>query len=259
MAATTSTGDLQPIADADRSSSGSHTFDFDGPCDCGYSTDSQGSEDEEHVISDYDFRFQKLGELICTRVEDAIRALGPEKADGKFDTRVQHNEWQRGVWQQIREEAVADEDIPTALFSPPLRSILVRVSGWPTSEDCDCCCDINEGDWPVIEIRAPKHTEEGVTKDMFVQQISEAMYGRAPVAEGAGYSGYWIGGQEDRPIVKQFSYMTRPRVSKDITELAGPIFALTKDLSPLDRSDIEDDDEDTDPKEFEEPPTCAEA
>ncbi|KAI2620938.1 hypothetical protein GGS26DRAFT_297812 [Hypomontagnella submonticulosa] len=155
-------------------------------------------------------QLHELITLIGTRIEDSLQAAQSTESDTSCDTREQHNAHWRAVWESIREEANADENIPTALFSPPQSSIRVLVSKWPVPDDCCCCCDINEAQCPAISIRAPHGSEEGVTKDMFIQKVSQAMYGRAPGADGDGYGGYWIGREEDRPVLDHFNWMISP-------------------------------------------------
>ncbi|KAI8957044.1 hypothetical protein F5Y11DRAFT_352957 [Daldinia sp. FL1419] len=73
---------------------------------------------------------------------------------------------------------------------------LKRVSEWPFPGHYCRPCDIDEDDCEVVEIRAPKDSERGITKDMLIQQVSEAMYGKATHAEKDDEGGkYKIGWQ----------------------------------------------------------------
>ncbi|KAI0896321.1 hypothetical protein F4806DRAFT_496438 [Annulohypoxylon nitens] len=164
----------------------------------------------------HDFRFEKLGELIKTRTASSAAKV-------------------KIVWQQIREEAQADNNIPTALFSPPRTYIQVRVSKWPVSSHYCCACDIAEGDCEVIEIRAPKNSSDGITKDIFIRQVSDAFYGQDPDADEAGGGGsYKIGDEDDRPVIEDLDYMIQSSNDTEpgVTCIMGHIFALTKGIIP---------------------------
>ncbi|KAI1767946.1 hypothetical protein GGR53DRAFT_480257 [Hypoxylon sp. FL1150] len=161
-------------------------------------------------------------------------------------SRAMHNDQMRAIWQRIRIEAAADDGIPVALFSPPCMYTEVRIAEWPRAFFC-CPCDIRERDCEFIPIRAPKDSEHGITKDMFIQQITEALYGRDPDAsgdeqggqqpeshvQGTRHDGYTIGDEEDRPVINAFTYMisafSMPTASGG-EPLMGDIFALTRGI-----------------------------
>ncbi|KAI6085147.1 hypothetical protein F4821DRAFT_241260 [Hypoxylon rubiginosum] len=185
-----------------------------------------------------------LGKLITVHTEAAAAAIRDIKPYNNYRSRVIHNAQQRAIWQRIRSEAAADDDIPVALFSPPRTHVDVRIAEWPRPYHFCCPCDIEEGYCEVIRIRAPNDSEHGITKDMFVQQVGEALYGRDPDADrdarsqqlesdtqGTGHDGYKIGGEEDRPVIDMFTYM-RGHGSKagGGEPLMGPIFALTRGI-----------------------------
>ncbi|KAI1204604.1 uncharacterized protein F4807DRAFT_328077 [Annulohypoxylon truncatum] len=192
--------------------------------------DPQNSnEDLGYRIPTHRFQFRGLAILTESRTAVSAAAIKPDKPYNDCPSRKVHNEQQRTLWQQIREEAEKDDNIPTALFSPPRTYVEVRVSKYPMTRYC-CPCSIEETDCEAIKIRAPKDSPDGITKSMFIQQVSDALYGRGPEADGDGDSesdGYKIGGEEDRPVVEKFDYMLGPG---DDARLMGHIFALTRGI-----------------------------
>lgn len=183
----------------------------------------------------HDFRFEKLGELIKTHTASSAAKVKSDKPYNSYQSRELHNKHQRSVWEQIREEAQADNNIPAALFSPPRTYIQVRVSQWPISSHYCCPCDIEEKDCEVIEIRAPKNSPDGITKDIFIRQVSDAFYGRNPDADEAGGGGsYKIGDEDDRPVIEDLDYMIQSSndTGPGVTCIMGHIFALTKGIIP---------------------------
>ncbi|KAI1090784.1 hypothetical protein F5B19DRAFT_494056 [Rostrohypoxylon terebratum] len=184
----------------------------------------------------HDFRFQKLGELIKTHTAASATKIRAEKPYNDYQSRELHNEHQRSVWQKIREEAEADSNIPTALFSPPRTYIQVLVSRWPLSGHYCCPCDIEEEACEVIEIRAPKDSPDGITKDIFIRKVSDAFYGRAPGAadEATRNDSYKIGDEDDRPVIEELTYMIQSRDSMDpdVVSIMRHIFALTRGIIP---------------------------
>ncbi|KAI0847198.1 hypothetical protein F5Y00DRAFT_122765 [Daldinia vernicosa] len=194
--------------------------------------DPQQPSHEGYREGNHIFRFSRLDDLVQSHTAACAAAIRRTRPYNDCHSRELHNERQRAIWQQIRTQAEADENIPRALFSPPRTYIEVRVSEWPISSHYCCPCDIAETNCEVIEIRAPKDSGDGITKDIFIQQVSDAMYGRAADA-GENNEGikYWIGGEDDRPVIEQFDYMIQGGNSGEV-HIMGHIFALTKGISP---------------------------
>ncbi|OTB18603.1 hypothetical protein K445DRAFT_314480, partial [Daldinia sp. EC12] len=194
--------------------------------------DPQQPDHEGYTYGNHNFQFSQLNDLIRTHTAASAAAIRPDSPYNSCDSRELHNKSQRAVWQEILNQAKAAENIPKALFSPPRTYIEVRVTEWPIVGHYCCPCDINETACEVIEIRAPKESENGITKGMFIQQISNAMYGRTAKAdesdEGANYR---IGSEDDRPVIEQFDYKIHQKDS-DKEKIMGHLFALTKGLSP---------------------------
>ncbi|KAI0884037.1 uncharacterized protein GGS22DRAFT_164712 [Annulohypoxylon maeteangense] len=180
----------------------------------------------------HDFRFESLDRLVQNNTAISATATRPDKPYNDYQSRELHNEHQRTIWQRIREQAEVDDDIPTALFSPPRTYIEVRVSKWPVSDHYCCPCDIEEDDCEVIRIRAPKESPDGITKDMFIREVSDALYRRTPGEDGdSESSGYRIGDEDDRPVIERFDYMMQGGEDPDdAVHIMGHIFALTKGI-----------------------------
>ncbi|KAI1138384.1 hypothetical protein F5Y05DRAFT_37761 [Hypoxylon sp. FL0543] len=190
----------------------------------------QSPEDEGYREGEHEFHFSQLHELIKNHTTAAAAAIKPKKPFDDCPSRELHNKSQRAIWRRIREEAAKDHNIPNALFSPPRTYIEVRVTEWPRIYHYCCPCDIVAEACEAITIRAPADSEVGITKDMFIQQVSEAMYGRDPDEgqEGAG-DGYKIAGEDDRPVIDHFDYMIHG--SNDGKErIMGHIFAMTRGI-----------------------------
>ncbi|KAI2463393.1 hypothetical protein F4781DRAFT_437455 [Annulohypoxylon bovei var. microspora] len=195
--------------------------------------DPQSSRADGYSEGIHDFRFDKLNELIKTQAAESAATIRPDKPYNNYRSRELHNTHQRAIWQRVREQAEADNDIPTALFSPPRTYIEVRVSKWPLSGHYCCHCDIDETDCEAIEIRAPRDSPNGIMKDMFIQHVSDALYGRAPEAVDDGERGrYRIGDENDRPVIEQFDYMIQGSSPENVVNIMGHIFALTKGIVP---------------------------
>ncbi|KAI1390499.1 uncharacterized protein F4822DRAFT_426347 [Hypoxylon trugodes] len=194
--------------------------------------DPQTTSDEGYREGIHNFQFSRLNKLVETHTAATVAKIKAKKPYNNYHSRDAHNKHQRVIWQGIREAAQADHDIPNALFSPPRTYIEVRVSQWPLSSHYCCPCDIDENECEVIEIRAPKDSDDGITKDMFIQKVSEALYGQASDTNNAGISSYSIGGEEDRPVIERFDYMIQGGGSGDGVNIMGHIFALTKGIRP---------------------------
>ncbi|KAI1647389.1 uncharacterized protein F4817DRAFT_106992 [Daldinia loculata] len=194
--------------------------------------DPQQPNHEGYRYGNHNLQFSQLNDLVQSHTAAPAAAIKRTRPYNDCHSRELHNEHQRAIWQHIRDQAEADANIPKALFSPPRTYIEVRVSEWPISSHYCCPCDIEETDCEVIEIRAPKDSGEGITKDIFIQQVSEAMYGRAVDAEENNEgTRYRIGGEDDRPVIEQFDYMIQGGHSSEVN-IMGHIFALTKGISP---------------------------
>ncbi|KAI1407653.1 hypothetical protein F5Y13DRAFT_124184 [Hypoxylon sp. FL1857] len=195
--------------------------------------DPQSREDAGYLEGEHDFRFKKLNELIQARITEPAATIRPDKPYNNVPSRELHNKQQRVIWQRIREEANNDDGIPTALFSPPRTYIEVCVSEWPRMYHYCCPCDIADTACEVIKIRAPRDSKDGITKDMFIQQVSEAFYGRdtGEGNEGEG-DGYRIGGEDDRPVIDNFDYMIQGSSPEGKANIMGHIFALTRGIVP---------------------------
>ncbi|KAI0095917.1 hypothetical protein F4814DRAFT_453897 [Daldinia grandis] len=174
--------------------------------------DPQQPSHEGYRYGNHNLQFSQLNDLVQDHTAASAAAIRP--------TRPYNN------------SRSPDENISRALFSPLRTYIEVRVSEWPISSHYCCPCDIGEADCEVIEIRAPKDSGEGITKDVFIQQVSEAMYGRvADAEENNEDTRYRIGGEDDRPVIEQFDYMIQCGHSDEVN-IMGHIFALTKGISP---------------------------
>ncbi|OTA52438.1 hypothetical protein K449DRAFT_391398 [Hypoxylon sp. EC38] len=194
--------------------------------------DPQSPADEGYREGDHDFRFKHLDELIRSHTATAAATIRPEKPYSDIPSRASHNSNQRAIWRRIQEEATNDCNIPNAVFSPPRTYIEVRVTEWPRLGHYCCPCDISADACEAIEIRAPGDSGDGITKDMFIQQVSEAFYGRDPDEGSEEKSdGYKIGGEEDRPVVDHFDYMIQGS-DDDKVKIMGHIFAMTRGIMP---------------------------
>ncbi|KAI0100437.1 hypothetical protein F4776DRAFT_518588 [Hypoxylon sp. NC0597] len=233
----TSNGDITPTTSTNGSLFETHVAELDNDGDEDDPNDPelldpQSPADEGYREGDHDFRFKRLDELIKSHTAAAAATIKPEKPYNDCPSRELHNSNQRAIWRRIREEAANDHDIPNALFSPPRTYIEVRVSEWPRLGHYCCPCDINPDACEAIEIRAPGDSEDGITKDMFIQRVSEAFYGRDPGdnKEGDG-DGYKIGGEEDRPVIDHFDYMIQGGGNGRV-KIMGHIFAMTRGITP---------------------------
>ncbi|KAI1454185.1 hypothetical protein F4805DRAFT_460978 [Annulohypoxylon moriforme] len=194
--------------------------------------DPQSTQDIGYEQGIHDFRFNGLSKLIQHHTALSATKIRPDKPYNDYQSRELHNEHQRTIWHRIWEQAKADDDIPTALFSPPRTYIRVCVTKWPISGHYCCPCDITVESCETIEIRAPEDSPDGITKDMFVQQVSDALYGEGPGADrDSGRSGYRIGVEDDRPVIERFDYMIHGDGFGNATCIMGDIYAMTRGIS----------------------------
>ncbi|KAI0828732.1 hypothetical protein F5Y06DRAFT_282979 [Hypoxylon sp. FL0890] len=229
-------GNETPTTSADGSLFETQAVEFDDNDECDPNDpgmlDPQSPEDEGYRGGDHDFHFQELDELIKRHTAASSATIKPEKPYDDCPSRELHNKNQRDIWRRIREEAANDHNIPSALFSPPRTYIEVRVVDWPRRGHYCCPCDIAEEAYEAIKIRAPGDSEDGITKDMFTQQVSEALYGRDP-DEGKEWEGdgYKIGGEDDRFVIDHFDYMIQAGGNGKV-RIMGHIFAMTRGMPP---------------------------
>lgn len=168
---------------------------------------------------------KELFALIGSHIKQ-FTADTPTPPDNKTTSRASHNAVQRAIWRELVAKAMADNSIPNALFDPPRTYIRVCVAAWPRSDHYCCPCDLDGVETHAIEIKAARDSLHGITKDIFLQKIAEALYGRDSGAE-SGITGpdqevnYTIGGEEDRPIIDHLSYMSSGG------SILGDIYALT--------------------------------
>ncbi|KAI1099335.1 hypothetical protein F4804DRAFT_86535 [Jackrogersella minutella] len=238
VSSTPSNDNVQPTSSADQSLVKPHVVRFD---DGHYEDDAndpevldpQSRKDEGYNQGNHDFRFANLEDMIEEHTAESAVACSSKKPYNSFESRELHNVHQRAIWQRIREQAKEDDNIPTALFSPPRTYIEVLVTKIPDRRHYCCPCDIDDDACEIIQIRAPKDSEDGITKDMFIQQVSDALYGRAPGEnQDDGSDGYTIGGEDDRPVVKNLTYMIQGSKPDNAINIMGHIFALTKGIVP---------------------------
>ncbi|KAI1377082.1 hypothetical protein F4677DRAFT_66893 [Hypoxylon crocopeplum] len=187
--------------------------------------DPQTTDSYNYRYGDNGFYFSELDELIEDHTAVPAATIKITKPYNRCSSRAVHNQQQISIWKRIRQEAEDNDSIPNALFVPPRTFVQVRVSVWPISSHYCCPCDIDEENCHVIEIRAPEGSEDGITKDMFIRQVSRAMYGPDP-QEPDDHSSYTIGGEDDRPVIERFDYMLADG-------LMGHIFAMTRGISQV--------------------------
>jgi hypothetical protein len=162
----------------------------------------------------------------------------------RHPSRAAHNAIHRQLWQQMEEALAADSSIPPALFDPPRTFIEVHIHEWHQPGQFCCPCDLIDEPFGVIELRAPQDSKYGITKQMFLQQVGEALYGRdgnvaSPENSEDGTDGYKIGGETDRPIIEFYTAMTSGGI-------LGHLYLMTRGISWEDESENDHDEEEED-------------
>ena len=209
--------------------------------------DPQNEQNENYSDGTHDFQFKDLGRLVEQHNKPYSEVFIEQPPFNGFKTRAEHNTAHRAVWQDLRQKAVADSAIPNALFDPPRTYIEVHVAEWPQPDHYCCPCDLPSEGLPIIQIRAPQDSEQGITKDMFLLQVEEAFYGRDPPQDEGensgkevttikqdevedGHIGYNIGKEIDRPVVDRFDYMMQGGMEGRAC-IMGHIYAMTRGIS----------------------------
>ena len=203
--------------------------------------DPQDIERGSYNNCQHKLQLEELSHLI----EQYNKAFSTRAAKPPFDdisSRAEHNREQRMAWKQLRDKAASDESIPNAIFDPPRTFVQVRVAQWPRpGDDHYCCpCDLDDEVLQAIDIRAPKDSRYGITKDLLLEQIGEAFYGReaedntgskgessSSVSSdiAVGSAAYLIGDEDSRPVVASLNFMIQNGGS-----LMGHIYAMTRGI-----------------------------
>lgn len=158
--------------------------------------------------------------LVQAHMQEPADGIRDEPPWSDIQTREEHSIQQRTIWTELRRKAAEDKSIPLQLFDPPEQYVQVVVR-----EECSemkgyyCTCCFSEFQCEYFEIRV-QESEEGVTTDMLLQMVGEALYGKE------SDNGRWyVGSEDERPVLKAFSYIATTEGS-----LIGNIYAYVRGI-----------------------------
>lgn len=115
--------------------------------------------------------------------------------------------------------------MPKALFSPAEHYVqVVFLQDNSPAFYCPCCLGDTKSEY--LELRASESFQDGITTDMFLQQIGRALYGTD------GDPTWHVGTEDERPVLKLFSCMITD------SSMVGNIYAYLKGIR---REDINED------------------
>lgn len=158
-----------------------------------------------------------LTELISDRALEAVKASRDVNATR---TPAEHHAYFRTVYERMREEAAARDDIPNALTDPPLQELRLEFAPHSYSGRCPCCFDFEN--FPSVMVYANPDEPDGVTKDQVIEAICAELH----------------------PFPKSEEEQS-PKASEDQKSPAEPSGEKQEETSPLPSDGDESEEEDT--------------
>ncbi|KAK7755999.1 hypothetical protein SLS62_001942 [Diatrype stigma] len=140
-----------------------------GESDSGYENDDYGKTSPPWAF---------LTDLIADRALEAVKASREVNATR---TPAEHHAYFRTVFERMREEAAARDDIPNAVTEEPLRKLRLRFIPQQYSSRCHCCFDFEN--FPQAIVRANPDQPGVITKDQVLEAICATLH---PFPESEG-------------------------------------------------------------------------